>query len=129
MEGDGSPRDRLLPALTPPEFVAAIIEEFRELEFLGTNPADYELLRADNQAALDDALPVSQQLTAAVATSMHEEERRMRALRQEGYVLPNQTAEDERERAALARLHAAGHDVSRVACGLAASTTPGSRPH
>jgi FHA domain len=53
---------RALPELTPPTLVGAILEEFRELEFLGDNPKDYELLKADSRASLDEAISIGQQL-------------------------------------------------------------------
>jgi hypothetical protein len=41
-----------LPSLTPPEFIEAILQEFRELEYLSSSPADYALLKAEDQSPL-----------------------------------------------------------------------------
>jgi hypothetical protein len=51
-----------LGTLTPPQLVAAVLEEFSELEFLGNNRADYVLLKAADQAALDESAPIGDQL-------------------------------------------------------------------
>lgn len=47
---------RALPLreLTPPQLVEAILQEFRELEYLSNSPADYQLVRADDRAPLND---------------------------------------------------------------------------
>jgi hypothetical protein len=41
-----------LPDLTPPEFVEAILQEFRELEYLSDSPDSYRLLKASDQSPL-----------------------------------------------------------------------------
>jgi hypothetical protein len=41
-----------LPDLTPPEFVEAILQEFRELEYLSDTPANYHLAKAADQSPL-----------------------------------------------------------------------------
>ena len=51
-----------LAELTPPEFVASILEEFRELEYLGDSPADYQLLKAGDRKPLDNAAALGGQL-------------------------------------------------------------------
>jgi len=43
-----------LRELTPPQLVEAILKEFRELEYLSSTPADYQLLRADDRAPLNN---------------------------------------------------------------------------
>ncbi len=40
---------KALPNLTPPELVDAILQEFRELEYLSDNPNDYQLLLKDKE--------------------------------------------------------------------------------
>ena len=51
-----------LPSLTPPEFVEAILQEFRELEYLSDSPSDYQLLKADDQSPLVAEEKLNQQL-------------------------------------------------------------------
>jgi hypothetical protein len=51
-----------LSTLTPPQLVAAVLEEFRELEFLGADPAGYQLLKAADHSPLDDGAAVGDQL-------------------------------------------------------------------
>lgn len=53
---------RPLPDLTPPEFIEAILQEFRELEYLSDSPADYALLNADDQSPLLAEEKLNQQL-------------------------------------------------------------------
>jgi hypothetical protein len=50
-----------LPNLTPPELVEAILQEFRELEYLSSNPADYLLLNAKDKTPLDPESQLQQQ--------------------------------------------------------------------
>lgn len=59
------PRQRALalPNLTPSELVDAIIQEFRELEYLSDTPADYQLLRAEDHAPLDEGSRLGQQVS------------------------------------------------------------------
>jgi hypothetical protein len=61
-----------LPTLLPAELVAAVIEEFREIEFLGTNSAHYQLLKAADRSRLDDQVPVGQQLTTGAQLALVE---------------------------------------------------------
>lgn len=51
----------VVPELVPPELVEAILQEFRELEYLGDTPASYQLLRASDQTPLDDTRPLGKQ--------------------------------------------------------------------
>ncbi|PKO23708.1 MAG: hypothetical protein CVU38_02440 [Chloroflexi bacterium HGW-Chloroflexi-1] len=50
-----------LPELKPPQLVETILQEFRELEYLGDTPADYRLVRAADGYPLDDETPIGQQ--------------------------------------------------------------------
>jgi hypothetical protein len=58
------PRQRamVLPDLTPPQLVAAILQEFTELEYLGDAPAHYLLLKGSDRSPLDDGQQLKQQL-------------------------------------------------------------------
>ena len=67
-----------LPTLRPAEFVAAIIEEFREIEYLGGDPTTYQLLRTTNRATLDEETPVGQQLVAGERLALVEREQALR---------------------------------------------------
>jgi hypothetical protein len=51
-----------LPNLTPPELVEAILQEFRELEYLSGVSADYQLFKAEDKAPLDNGSELQQQL-------------------------------------------------------------------
>lgn len=53
-----------LAALTPTQLTAAVLAEFGELEFLGANPADYQLRKAVDRSALDEGLAIGEQLSA-----------------------------------------------------------------
>lgn len=53
-----------LPSLIPPALVAAVLHEFRELDYLGNQPDDYLLIRASDGQPLDPTTPVGQQLGA-----------------------------------------------------------------
>lgn len=53
----------VLPELTPPELIRAILSEFSELEFLGANPEAYRLRRLGAPGDLDDGQPLAAQLT------------------------------------------------------------------
>jgi len=63
-----------LPMLLPAELVAAVIEEFREIEFLGSDPAKYELHKAADRTPLDEQVPIGQQLTADERLALVERE-------------------------------------------------------
>ncbi len=58
------PRQRamVLPDLTPPQLIAAILQEFTELEYLGDAPTGYQLLKGSNRSPLDDKAPIQHQL-------------------------------------------------------------------
>ncbi|MCB0227298.1 MAG: hypothetical protein KDI02_26615, partial [Anaerolineae bacterium] len=51
-----------LAEVTPPEFVASILQEFRELEYLSDSPADYRLLKAGDRTPLDNESKLGGQL-------------------------------------------------------------------
>lgn len=51
-----------MPELTPPQLVEAILQEFRELEYLSKSPSDYQLLKAKDRSPLDNASPIQKQL-------------------------------------------------------------------
>ncbi len=57
-----SQRAMPLPTLKPPELVEAILQEFRELEYLSDTAADYQLLKADDASLLNDEEPIRNQL-------------------------------------------------------------------
>lgn len=73
--GAGSQQARVLPTLTPPQLVTAIIEEFQELEYLSAATADYQLVRPADQTPLDDAIPIGQQLADDEQLVLVEKER------------------------------------------------------
>lgn len=50
-----------LPTITRNELVASILQEFREFDFLSDNPAQYQLLKADDNSPLLDEKPVGEQ--------------------------------------------------------------------
>jgi hypothetical protein len=50
-----------LKELTPLQFIASILAEFRELEYLSDNPSDYRLVRADTGAPLDNNYALADQ--------------------------------------------------------------------
>jgi hypothetical protein len=58
-------RAEALPELTPPDLIAVILEEFRELEYLGDTSADYQLRRADDATLLDEKRPLNRQQLAS----------------------------------------------------------------
>jgi hypothetical protein len=51
-----------LPTLMSSELVEAILQEFRELEYLGDSPANYSLLKAADETPLNDEEPLRNQL-------------------------------------------------------------------
>ena len=55
---------RVLPDITPVEFIEAILQEFRQarMEFLGDDPSGYFLARAKNLTSLDPDLPLAKQV-------------------------------------------------------------------
>lgn len=52
-----------LPTLTPPELVQAVLQEFRELEYISDAPADYLLFKADDKTQLKNDISLQQQVT------------------------------------------------------------------
>lgn len=91
-------RALVLPTLTAAELVLAILQEFGgrqlpensagttaakqapapekllRLEYLGDNPSDYQLLRADTRQPLDSAIPIGEQLFAKERLTLMESE-------------------------------------------------------
>jgi hypothetical protein len=125
-----------LPTLLPAELVAAVIKEFREIEFLGNDPAHYQLLKAATRSALDEQVPVGQQLAAGERLALVEREQplppgtqrpsRPIYLREQSsgtvYKLhwqpaiigrPDSTQKDNQQIAVNLSAHAAGQRVSR----------------
>jgi hypothetical protein len=51
-----------LPTLLPAELVAAVIEEFREIEYLGSDPLGYQLINTATRTVLDEQVRLGQQL-------------------------------------------------------------------
>jgi len=51
-----------LPNLKPPELVEAILQEFRELEYLSSTPSDYLLLKAADKTPLNNDGDLQQQV-------------------------------------------------------------------
>lgn len=51
-----------LPNLTPPQFIEAIIQEFRELEYLSDSPAEYQLRKAQDRSSLTEDQPLGEQI-------------------------------------------------------------------
>jgi hypothetical protein len=51
-----------LPTITPPELVEAVLQEFREIEYLGAAPNEYSLLKAADHAPLNNDSQIGQQL-------------------------------------------------------------------
>jgi hypothetical protein len=58
-----SQQAQALPTLTPPELVEGILQEFRELEYLGDTAADYHLFKIEDKSPLKNEHPLQQQLT------------------------------------------------------------------
>ncbi len=60
------PNQRALPLadLTPPELVVAILQEFRDIEYLGIDGTDYCLLRSEDGTELDPTSELGEQLGA-----------------------------------------------------------------
>lgn len=54
-----------LPNMTPPELVEAILQEFRELEYLSGTPTDYQLFKAEDKSPLNNESELQQQLANA----------------------------------------------------------------
>jgi hypothetical protein len=53
-----------LATITPPELVAAIIDEFQELSYLARTPAAYQLVKAEDRSLLDNDRPLNRQVAA-----------------------------------------------------------------
>lgn len=57
-------RAQVLPTVTAPELIAAVLSEFRELEYLGDAPDAYQLQRANDRSVLDSFEPLGKQAEA-----------------------------------------------------------------
>jgi hypothetical protein len=55
---------RVLPKIKPPQLVEAIIQEFRDIEYLADDPAQYYLARAGDEAPLDEGVELGGQQLA-----------------------------------------------------------------
>lgn len=65
-------RALVLPSLTPTELVGNVLEEFREIEYLGARPGDYRLVGAPDGEPLDDGRPLSAQITPGAHLRLEE---------------------------------------------------------
>lgn len=63
-----------LSTLLPSDLVAAVIEEFSEIEFLGSDPARYQLIKAATGTALDPQARVGDQLATGDRLTLVERE-------------------------------------------------------
>jgi pSer/pThr/pTyr-binding forkhead associated (FHA) protein len=64
----------VLPDLKPPQLVGAILQEFRELEYLGDTPAAYHLLQSKTGEPLNDEVPLGEQLQGGARLRLEERE-------------------------------------------------------
>lgn len=64
-----------LASLTPPELIAATLQEFRELEYLSGNPDDYLLVKKDDLSSLDSEEPLQNQTPNETHLVLLEQER------------------------------------------------------
>lgn len=53
---------RVLDSLKPAELIKAVLAEFQELDYLGRSVGDYQLLRTDSNAPLNEAQSLGEQL-------------------------------------------------------------------
>jgi hypothetical protein len=67
-------RAQVLPQLTPLELIDSILQEFRELEYLGSRPEQYELRRTDGFDLVEEQ-PVQEQLKNGAHLVLAEKER------------------------------------------------------
>lgn len=65
---------KVLPELTPLRFIANILQEFRELEYLGDDPTAYQLLHAETREPLLENQPLGTQLSDGAALILVEQE-------------------------------------------------------
>ncbi|HEX8597826.1 MAG TPA: FHA domain-containing protein [Chloroflexia bacterium] len=63
------------PELAPGELIAAIVEEFRDLEYLSSTPGDYRLLKSSDGSLLVDDVPIGEQLAQKERLILTEKER------------------------------------------------------
>src|SRR4051794_13498377 len=63
-----------LPTITSNELIAAILQEFDEVDYLGKSADDYVLYKVEDNSALDASLPLSQQVAANARLVLKERE-------------------------------------------------------
>lgn len=51
----------VLPKIKPPQLIEAIVQEFREIQYLADDPEQYYLTRADDETPLDDGVELNRQ--------------------------------------------------------------------
>ncbi len=73
--GKPAQRGLALADLTPNELIAATLQEFREIEYLGIDPADYRLLNAKTDKELESSEPLKAQLSNGDHVKLVERER------------------------------------------------------
>lgn len=64
-----------LADLMPEDMIAATLQEFREIDYLGIDPAEYQLAYADTGKELDGSLPLRSQVTEGAHLKLCERER------------------------------------------------------
>jgi hypothetical protein len=60
----GNQRALALPTITSSELIAAILQEFDEVDYLGKSADDYVLVKVEDNKALEPSIALSQQLGA-----------------------------------------------------------------
>lgn len=63
-----------LPTITPTELIAAILQEFDDVDYLGKFVDDYALYKADDNKALDARVALGQQVSAGTRLVLKEKE-------------------------------------------------------
>jgi hypothetical protein len=61
--------------LTPTELIDAILNEFRQIEFLNQDASNYQLMRLQDRQTLDPSIPIGRQLTKGERLALQEKER------------------------------------------------------
>jgi hypothetical protein len=64
-------RVQVLPEVTPHDLVAAILDEFAELDYLGVDPSGYRLCRREGDTEAAAELDIARPLRAQVASGDH----------------------------------------------------------
>lgn len=68
-------RAQPIPHLKPPQLIAAILQEFEEVAYLGKDVDAYVLTRSDSTESLDDSLPLHRQVSQNERLILLERER------------------------------------------------------